>query len=128
MMRWKPTCPGCRFQRRESTGRPSSRLNTRWRWTPETQVRGSGRGLALAHLGQYEPCIQAFDRAIALDENDGITWYNRGIALHILKHDEEALLSFDRVLQIAPSHTLAWAGKARSYAALEHYHEGHRCL
>ena len=47
---------------------------------------------ALAYLGQYNKCIQAFDRAIALNENDEITWYTRGTALHILKHDEEALL------------------------------------
>ena len=53
-------------------------------------VQGDLGGIAYGHLGQYERAIQDLDRAIQLDSDFAMAYYNRGVAYGFLGRDSEA--------------------------------------
>lgn len=59
------------------------------------------RGVAKAHLGQYDDAIADYDEAIRLKPDDTDSYYNRGIAKHKLDLKDEAQKDFETVLNLA---------------------------
>jgi PAS domain S-box-containing protein len=61
------------------------------------------KGLRLYYReGNYTDAIGFFDRAIEIDPDLAVAWYDRGICLRHLGRDEEALKNVDRAVELAP--------------------------
>lgn len=65
------------------------------------------------HLGQDRRAIENFDKAIRLDPNDGIYYYNRGIAYERLGKYKKAIKDLKKAIQLNPNdqpayNDLAW--------------------
>lgn len=69
------------------------------------------KGYSLTELGRYEEALIAYDRAIALDEDNAWAWSRKGRALRSLHRLEEALACYDRSLSLQPSYAAAWNGR-----------------
>jgi tetratricopeptide (TPR) repeat protein len=73
--------------------------------------------------GDYHNALVWSDKAIQIDPNDAITWYNKGVALGRLGRDEEAIRSYDRAIQIDPNYGDAWDNKGIALTNLGRYDE-----
>ncbi|WP_172957474.1 tetratricopeptide repeat protein [Aphanothece sacrum] len=60
----------------------------------------------------YEEAILAYDKALAIQPNDEMTWTNRAKILGKLNRYEDAIYSYDRVLEINPDNYEAWCLKS----------------
>ncbi|MDY6937939.1 MAG: tetratricopeptide repeat protein [Cyanobacteriota bacterium] len=58
----------------------------------------------------YLEAIEAYDRAIKLNDNLSAIWVNRAMALSALERYEEAITSYQRGLAISPESAIAWVG------------------
>lgn len=58
------------------------------------------QGIALDNLQQYQAAIMAYDKAIALDENDPWVWSNRGESYLELRQYDYAILDFQKSIQL----------------------------
>ncbi|HMK68944.1 MAG TPA: tetratricopeptide repeat protein [Stellaceae bacterium] len=65
-------------------------------------------GFSLHRIGELEPAIAAFDRAIAIDRNYATAHSNRGLVLCDLGRHREAIADFRRVLELNPDSAEAW--------------------
>ncbi len=73
------------------------------------------QGNALSNLGLYEAAITSYDKAIntkhkavQLNPDFYLAWYNRGGAFLKIKQYEKAFYSYNKVVQIKPSYYEAW--------------------
>jgi tetratricopeptide (TPR) repeat protein len=49
-----------------------------------------------------EPGLQAAQRAVELDPDNGAAWFNLGVALDYLGREEESITAYERAIQIEP--------------------------
>ncbi len=70
-----------------------------------------------------EEALNACDRAIAINPNDSITWYNRGVALDNLARYSEAIASYDQAIAVDSNYKDAWYNKGVILENLEKYPE-----
>ena len=68
-------------------------------------------GLVWMGLGHFEPALEAFERALALEPTDVHALYNRAAALSALERNDECLTCLERVLGIAPEFAPARASR-----------------
>jgi tetratricopeptide (TPR) repeat protein len=61
--------------------------------------------------GEYHNALEWANKAIQIDPNDAITWYNKGVALDNLCRYDEAIKSYDRAIQIDPNYADPWYNK-----------------
>ncbi|MBA7712318.1 hypothetical protein ES703_121292 [subsurface metagenome] len=61
----------------------------------------------MGRLGRDEEALESYDKAIEINPDYELAWYNRGVSLEQLDRDEEALESYDRVIKINPENDLA---------------------
>ena len=59
----------------------------------------------------YLATIQYLDKAIEINPNYDLAWYNKGVALGKLNLHEEAIKAFDKAIEINPNYDKAWYGK-----------------
>jgi tetratricopeptide (TPR) repeat protein len=64
----------------------------------------NNKGLALDNLGKYEQAIECYDKALEIEPNYILAWYNKGNALGNLGKPEEAIECYDKALQIEPDY------------------------
>lgn len=60
----------------------------------------------------YEEAIATYDKAIELNPNDAVAYYNKGNALNKLKRYEEAIAAYDKAIELDPYYTDAYNKKA----------------
>ncbi len=65
--------------------------------------------------GNYLKTTQYLDKAIEINPNYAIAWYNKGTALGKLALHDEALKAYDKAIEINPNYAKAWYGKACMY-------------
>jgi tetratricopeptide (TPR) repeat protein len=77
----------------------------------------TSRGRVLDDQGQHERALADYDRAIALDGDDPITWSNRGNSLVALGRVRDAIVSYDEALAREPEYAHTWHCLATCYMA-----------
>ncbi|MBF2002525.1 MAG: tetratricopeptide repeat protein [Synechococcales cyanobacterium C42_A2020_086] len=80
-----------------------------------------GQGCALCEAGDYQTALQAFDKAIALDNRFCRAWNNRANALCGLKRYAEALAAYDRAVALQPDYHQAWFNRGLLLAEMMAY-------
>ncbi len=88
---------------------------------PQAFYAYHSRGIAYYYKGNYTASLRDYDKAIALNNNYGLTHYNRGLTLMMLKQNEEALKSFSRTIELIPTHDQAFNDRAIAYYNLNNY-------
>ncbi len=68
-------------------------------------------GKALHELGEFDQEIEAYDRALDINEDHIDAWRNKGATLYEQELYDEAELCFDRVLEVEPRDEGAWNNK-----------------
>jgi len=74
----------------------------------------NSKGETYHSLGRYEEAVGAFDKAVAINPENGEAWRNRGLSLSQLNRSSEAEESFSRALAIDPADSEAWYFRALS--------------
>ncbi len=69
------------------------------------------KGYSLTELSRMDEALEAYDRAIALQEENALAWARKGRALRLMGRFDDALICYDRALEIFPRYAFAWRGK-----------------
>ena len=80
-------------------------------------------GDALQAAKRHEEAVKSYDRALALEPDDALTWHRRGIHLGELGRHAEALESYDRALALESDDPWAWGNRGNALADLGRYAE-----
>jgi len=80
-------------------------------------------GALLDRLEHYEEAIRAFDKAIELNPDVPVAWYNKGVALANLEKHDEALRAFDKAIELKPDYATAWDNKGVALGNVGRYKE-----
>ena len=82
------------------------------------------QGVALANLRQYEAAIEAYNKALALKENDPWLWSNRGESHLKLEQYDKAIADFERAIQIDPKKSfIPWNNIGKLYYQQGNYEQ-----
>jgi tetratricopeptide (TPR) repeat protein len=73
--------------------------------------------------GNYLTTTQYLNKAIELNPNYDIAWYNKGVALGKLALHNEALKAYGKAIEINPNYAKAWYGKGYSFNKLALHNE-----
>ncbi|WP_304167611.1 tetratricopeptide repeat-containing glycosyltransferase family protein [Phenylobacterium aquaticum] len=79
------------------------------------------KGLIRQQAGDAAAALASFDKALALNPDDPVTWSGRGVALQALSRPLDALESFDRALALKPDAGLTLYNRGQTLAALRRY-------
>ncbi|ABZ84029.1 fog: tpr repeat [Heliomicrobium modesticaldum Ice1] len=77
----------------------------------------TGKGIAVAFMGDLDEALRLLDRAIAIRSDYGFAYYNRGLALKYHGRFDEALVWFERSLTYDPDNAWTYFGMAAIYDA-----------
>ena len=69
------------------------------------------RGLDYYYKDEYEKAKEAYEKAIELEPDDAVVWFNRGVILDDLGKYEEAIKSYDRAVELKPDYVTALNNK-----------------
>lgn len=57
---------------------------------------------------QYNNALECLDKALEINSDHSVVWYNKGYILYSFKEDEDALECFGKALENNPSYIEAW--------------------
>jgi tetratricopeptide (TPR) repeat protein len=77
-----------------------------------------GQGEAFRHQYKSEEALQAFDKALQLDNTSVAAWAGKASALNRLGRNNESLQAYDAALALAPDYIRALVGKAIALSSL----------
>ena len=60
------------------------------------------RGTSYFRLGQYQHAIEEYDKALKMDPNDAIGYYNRGLSYRRLGQYQRAIEDCDKAIELDP--------------------------
>jgi tetratricopeptide (TPR) repeat protein len=86
---------------------------------PSHRQAWSCAGVLLAKREEYQPAIDAFERAVALAPNDAAPHFNVAFLLQRIGRDEEAIARFERAIELDAKLERARRGLELSLARLE---------
>ena len=66
-------------------------------------------------MKQYERAIADYDKAIALEPEDAVAYYNRGVSYLVLEQYERAIEDFDKAISIKQDYVDAYINRGISY-------------
>jgi tetratricopeptide (TPR) repeat protein len=77
------------------------------------------KGDLLLNLGKYNESIEAYDRAIELNQSYAAAWSHKGNAFSNLSRYNESLECYNKAIELDPKYAVAWnnKGAALSYQA-----------
>ncbi len=81
------------------------------------------KGIDLNSLGRYNDSIQAYRKAIELNQSLIGAWNNIGSILDSLGKHDEAIQAYDMVIQVDPGFALAWYNKGIALDSLDKHDE-----
>jgi tetratricopeptide (TPR) repeat protein len=77
-------------------------------------------GVKAIDQDDLEKALRYLNRALSLDSNSYLAYYNRAVAYDMLERLEEALADYDRALAIQPNHLASQHNRAVLLAARDH--------
>ncbi len=80
-------------------------------------------GNLLYRQGNYSGAIEAYDKAIAMDQSNDAAWYNKGGIFLELGRYEEAIEAYNKTTSINPNDFSAWSNKGLAFSKLGRYEE-----
>ena len=88
---------------------------------PDFDIALLNRGALLCdYLYCYEEALDNFNKALEINPNDHLAWYNRGNALRSLNYFEDAIISYERALELQPDYSDAQDQRDWVLYLLEH--------
>jgi tetratricopeptide (TPR) repeat protein len=78
-------------------------------------------GVILVQVGQYEPALELFNKAIGNRPKDAEAHYNKANALFSLGRFKESLAMYGRAIELRPESPLAYMGQGNALQALGEY-------
>lgn len=89
------------------------------------QIDSPAEFIQLARLKERQEdlpaAIDAYTKAIELDEQNAETWYDRGVAFIRTGQPEKAIADYTRAVELDPDFSIAWNNRAAAFASLENY-------
>jgi tetratricopeptide (TPR) repeat protein len=70
-------------------------------------------------LKQYERAIADYDKAIALEPEDAVAYYNRGVSYLVLEQYERAIEDYDKAIELKPDYADAYNNRGLSYSLIK---------
>jgi tetratricopeptide (TPR) repeat protein len=74
-------------------------------------------------LKKYEEAIASFDKAVSINGDSLLAWYNKGLVLATLKKYEEALPTYEQAIRIDPDDANIWNAQGVALLELKKYKE-----
>ena len=81
------------------------------------------RGLIKAKLGKYTGSISDFNKAIELDPEDPIPFYNRGLSLLNIEQYKSSFKDFDRAIELDPEDPIPFYNRGLAKVILKQYED-----
>ena len=81
----------------------------------------TSRGNDFFYKSEYEKALKAYDKAIELDPNYAMAWFNKGTALGKLSRHEKALKAYDKAIELDPNYAMAWFNKGTALGKLSRH-------
>jgi tetratricopeptide (TPR) repeat protein len=78
--------------------------------------------------GEIEEALLAFSKAIELNPDNSITWYNKGLTLIRSNKLAPAVECFDKAIKNNDSYAKAWYNKGRALSMLGKTEESQQCF
>ena len=78
-------------------------------------------GLNLSEQDEFVDAIEAYTKAISLDSNNALAYYNRGLAFYQLRNHKAALADFNTTIELRPDVAVAYKKRALILIYLENY-------
>lgn len=70
------------------------------------------RGIEKYKIKDFYGAINDFNKSIALNPNDAVTYYNRGLAKSDLKNNEDAIIDYSTAIKLNPNYGIAYMNRA----------------
>lgn len=92
----------------ETTGKPAN-----WEITGQALEARElmDKGYSLTELGRLEEALEAYNRAIHLQDDYAWAWARKGRTLRLLNRFDEAMACYDEAIRIQPRYAWAWKGR-----------------
>ena len=81
------------------------------------------KGNALSDQGDHESAISAYDKALDLNPNLAVAYYNRGIAKGQIEQYREAISDYDAAIRLNPDDADAYNNRGIAKRKIEQYPE-----
>jgi len=77
-------------------------------------------------INRYEQAIEDFSKAIELNPNDAVAYYNRGLAYAKLNEHERAIEYYGKAIKLNPNDAKAYGNRGIAYSEILRYEESAR--
>lgn len=81
------------------------------------------KGYSFVVSGNFNRAIDAFSKAIKLDQKDAGAYVNRGIAYGNVGNDKQAINDFDKAIQLDQKYAKAYYNRGVAYGKLDNYEQ-----
>jgi tetratricopeptide (TPR) repeat protein len=81
------------------------------------------KGDLLLNLGEYIEAIEAYNKAIELNQSYVVAWSHKGNALFNLTEYQESLKCYNKAIELDSNYSFAWNNKGTALASLGKYDE-----
>ena len=81
----------------------------------------------MKNQGYIEEGMECFDKALELDEEYYMAWYNKGNVYYDKDEFEKAIECYDNTIKINPEHFKAWCNKGNMLYGQKKYKEALEC-
>lgn len=92
-------------------------------WDDPNYLRATKIGLGELQKGQCAPCLEAYDRAIALHDKDGVTLLRAACCAQMCHDDTKAKVLADKAVAVAPAIVQQVLGSPADYPELRTFQQ-----
>jgi tetratricopeptide (TPR) repeat protein len=78
-------------------------------------------GAELSNEGRWEEAIAEFDKAIDLDPDYAMAYYNRGLTYHKLEKHDQAIADYGKAIELDPGYSEAHYNRGHAFFELDEY-------
>lgn len=98
-------------------------------YKPKEAMKYMNKGISLFESGNYEESLECYDKAIKLDQIEGIYYFFKGNSLDKLKRYDEAIECCEKAIALDPNNSNEYyALKGQCLFLLSRYDEALECL